>query len=267
MRGGPAVWSGLISLFRQVQLLAPQFFLGALLAACSPVYLVALPDGGTIPYIPAHDGGVVVAFDGGFTACLPNPDCLVDAGTCHAGFQECLPSGVLGPCTAYASCPPPESTCTGFVDIVFILDDSAQDVSAADFIVVQQAISTFVWENQQWNYLYAVEDVPGCDDGGWEPYGAQGLERAAAFLPFISVQCVTNGPAGNLAVTLTDVLDYTPWVAPNGQLSGKFVFVFQSGDFQETDYVTQGVHVSVMGYGQNTTDEVFNRLTRDVVCE
>lgn len=237
--------------------------------SCSPIYLVSLPDGGTTPFIPPHDGGVVVQFDGGFTACLPNPDCLVDAGPnapCHAGFQECLPAGVLGPCQPYASCPPPESTCSGFVDIVFILDDDAQDVSAADFITVQQAIATYVWENQQWNYLYAMEDVPGCNDGGWAPYDVQGLERASAFLPFISVQCVTDGPTGNLATTLTDVLDYTPWVAPNGQISGKFVFVFQSGDFQETDYVKQGVSVAVFGYGHNTLDELFSRLTRDVVC-
>lgn len=240
----------------------------AVLTACSPIYLVALPDGGRAPFIPPHDGGVVATLDGGFTSCLPNPDCIVeDAGECHAGFQECLEDGTLGECQPYGNCPIPEATCSGFVDIVFILDDSGQDVSASDFITVQQAISTFVWENQQWNYLYAMEDVPGCNDGGWTPYDAQGLERATAFLPFISVQCVTSGPPGNLAETLTDVLDYTPWVAPNGQLSGKFVFVFQPGNFQETDYVTQGVNVSVFGYGQNTTDEVFNRLTADVTCE
>ena len=245
------------------------FALGLCVAldGCSPIYLVALPDGGRIPYVPPQDGGVVAVLDGGFTSCLPNPDCFVDAGECHAGFQNCLPDGTLGTCTAYASCPPPETSCTGFVDIVFILDDDAQDVSVADFITVQQSISTFVWENQQWNYLYALEDVPGCNDGGWEPYDNQGLERASVFLPFISVQCVTSGPPGNLAKTLTNVLDYTPWVAPNGQLSGKFVFVFQPGDFQETDYVAQGVNVSVFGYGQNTTDEVFNRLTADVTCE
>lgn len=248
------------------------FAIGLVFAlGCSPIYLVALPDGGRQQVFPQPDGGIVIDFDGGTTSCLPNPSCIVTlsdggiAGDCHAGYQECQADGTLGTCTPYGNCPAPASTCSGYTDILFILDDSATDVSAADFITAQSAIQLYVFENQQWNYLYGLQDVPGCGDGGWGPFDNQGLERASVFLPFISVQCVANaGPtsmqtAEANAITILNNMHQV-------QVSGKFIFIFQPGPQEFTQENLQGIQVITVGYGQLTIDEIFNLLTGAVVC-
>lgn len=251
------------------------FAVGLIFAlGCTPIYLVALPDGGRQQVFPQPDGGIVIDFDGGTTSCLPNPGCIItsDAGStaCHAGFQECLADGTLGACTPYGNCPAPASTCNGFVDLFFILDDSSADVSPVDFIIAQSAIQLYTFENQQWNYLYGLQDVPGCTWSGADAQG--GLERASTFLPFISVQCVANAPAPDVALAVQQVTANTPWVAPNGQLQARFIFVFTDEPFKsETQIVNVKNQIPItviyIGYFGQTVDGLFNLLTGSVVCD